>query len=207
MSPGLVRALVIASAVLSAAGSVPVIRNTLRGKDKPVPVSWLLWAGILAIGGVAALDAGQVPAAVYLIACAAECALVGVLALRIPAADRDPPVTVRLPRAGHIRLDLICLAGGVVGLVLLAAVRAPGAAVAVSVATDLLAYIPTMVHAWHEPGQETWSTYALYASGALLALVVADHRVFAAVAYPAYLLVADTAVSYIILTRREHARR
>jgi hypothetical protein len=207
MSPTLVRALVIASAVVSVAGSVPIIRDTLGGKDKPVPVSWLLWAGILAVGGFAALEAGQIPAAVYLIACASECAVVGVLALRIPAADRDPPVTVNLPGARQVRLDLTCLAGGAGGLVLLAVVRAPRAAVAVSVATDLLAYIPTMVHAWQEPGEETWSTYALYAAGALLALVVADHRVFAAVAYPAYLLVADTAVSYIILTRREHAPR
>jgi len=62
-------------------------------------------------------------------------------------------------------------------------------------AADLIAYIPTMVHAWRKPHEETWSAYALYAAAAWLALAVADFGVFAAVAYPAYLAVADTAVT------------
>jgi hypothetical protein len=59
-----------------------------------------------------------------------------------------------------------------------------------------------MVHAWRKPHEETWSAYALYAAAAWLALAVADFGVFAAVAYPAYLAVADTAVTGIILARR-----
>jgi hypothetical protein len=100
------------------------------------------------------------------------------------------------------RLDFLCLAGAVAGLVLLATVRAPAAAVAVSVAADLIAYIPTMVHAWREPHEETWSAYALYAAAAWLALAVADFGVFTAVAYPAYLAVADTGMTGIIRARR-----
>jgi len=63
------------------------------------------------------------------------------------------------------------------------------------VAADLIAYIPTIVHSWREPYEETWSAYALCAAAAWLALAVADFGVFAAVAYPAYLAVADTGVT------------
>jgi len=49
------------------------------------------------------------------------------------------------------------------------------------VAADLIAYIPTIVHSWREPYEETWSAYALCAAAAWLALAVADFGVFAAV--------------------------
>jgi len=182
-------AVLAASGLLIAIGSVPYLIETLRGTAKPQVVSWAVWAALLAIGSAAALSSGQVPAAVYGALCACVDALVAVLALR--GAD-----------LAFRRLDFLCLAGAVAGLVLLATVRTPAAAVAVSVAADLIAYIPTMVHAWRKPHEETWSAYALYAAAAWLALAVADFGVFAAVAYPAYLAVADTGVTGIILARR-----
>ena len=74
-----------------------------------------MWAALLAIGSAAALSSCQVPAAAYGALCAAECALVAVLALH--GAD-----------LAFQRLDFLCLAGAVAGLVLLALVRAPAAA-------------------------------------------------------------------------------
>ncbi len=144
-------AVLAASGLLIAIGSVPYLIETLRGTAKPQVVSWAVWAALLAIGSAAALSSGQVPAAVYGALCAAVDALVAVLALR--GAD-----------LAFRRLDFLCLAGAVAGLVLLATVRAPAAAVAVSLAADLIAYIPTIVHAWREPHEETWSAYALYAA-------------------------------------------
>ncbi|HEX2744101.1 MAG TPA: hypothetical protein VHN16_06810 [Streptosporangiaceae bacterium] len=182
-------AVLAASGLLIAIGSVPYLIETLRGTAKPQVVSWAVWAALLAIGSAAALSSGQVPAAVYGALCAGVDALVAVLALR--GAD-----------LAFRRLDFLCLAGAVAGLALLATVRAPAAAVAVSVAADLIAYIPTMVHAWRKPREETWSAYALYAAAAWLALAVADFGVFTAVAYPAYLAVADTGMTGIILARR-----
>ena len=155
-----------ASGLLTVIGSVPYVIQTLRGTARPQVVSWSVWAVLLAIGSAAALSSGQVPAAAYSAFCAGECALIAGLALR----GRD--LTLRW-------LDVICLAGAVAGLVLLAVVRAPAAAVTVTVAADLIAYIPTIAHAWRAPREETCSAYVLYAAGAWLAraLGLDIHRV------------------------------
>ncbi len=198
--------LVPVSVILSLAGTVPILVQVLRGKARPQPVSWGLWAGLMVIGGLAALDGGHLPAAAYGLACGAECALVAVLALRIPAAEREAPVLVPLWRGRAIRLDLICLAGGLAGLAQLAVVRAPGAAVAATVATDLIAYVPTWANAWKAPDDEVATGYALYAAGAAVALAAVvqsgEMLVFAAVAYPLYLAVADGAAAVLIVARR-----
>ncbi len=214
-------AAIIAGVTLSMAVSVPYIRDTVRGIrnplatrgiTKPQAVSWAIWAGIMAIGGASSLTARQWPSAGYTLACSAECGLIALLALRIPARYRDPPVRVPLPRGKAIRLDLICCAGGVAGLSLLALAHDPAAAVTASVATDVIAYIPTMVHAWQEPHEETWLTYAGYAAGALLSLAAVAIRdpgnllTATAAAYPAYLLVADGSVAVMIRFRRRAAR-
>ena len=181
--------LIVASGIVSAAGAVPCILGTVRGETRPQTVSWGIWAVLMAIGGAAALASRQVPAAVYGLFCSGECVLVAVLALRYGG-------------RAFSRLDAVCLGGAVTGLAMLAVVRAPGPAVAVSVATDAVAYVPTVSHAWREPREETWSAYALYAAGAGLALAAADLQVFTAVAYPAYLATADAGVACLILVRR-----
>lgn len=196
--------LVVASGALTVAAAVPYTVATARGNARPQAVSWGVWAALLAIGSVAALSSGQVPAAVYGLCCAVECGLVAVLALRSPRSERDRPVLVKLPRGRTARLDGICLGGAGAGLALLAAARAPGPSVTASVLTDLVAYIPTIAHAWRDPDEENWPAYALYAAGAGLALAAADLHVFTAVAYPLYLLAADTGVAALIPARRAY---
>lgn len=202
-------AAVYASFAFSVLGAAPIIIRTIRAirdrpgpKARPQPVSWAVWAGIMVIGGIDAARGGQVPAAVYGLACGGECMAIAALALLVPAADRDAPVMVRLSRRDperEIRLDWICGAGGVAGLVLLIAVQALGPSTAVLVATDALAYVPTMAAGWRSPHDEVPQSYASFAIGAAIALAIAHLWVFIAVAYPLYLLVADTAMTVITL--------
>jgi hypothetical protein len=72
-------------------------------------------------------------------------------------------------------------------------------AVAVSVATDFLAYLPTFHHAWRRPSEEPWLPYAMFGAAAGLVLLVADFRVLAGVIYPTYLFAADAAMVIMIL--------
>ena len=180
--------LTAASVVVTLAAGVLYVRAALQ-EARPKMVSWLGWTALLVIGAVSALEEGQVPAAVYILACAAMCAAVVLLVWR---------------RGGWALawLDRVSLAGVTAGLVLLAAARSPGWATGVTVAVDAAAYVPTAVHAWQEPGEEPWPAYALFAAGAGLSLAAAHVLAFTAVAYPAYLLAADTAVMTVILARR-----
>lgn len=207
----IIPALIIASAVLSTAGNVAIWRETWQRKARPVAASWLEWAALMATGAFASWQAGQVPAAIYGAFCAAGCAVVVPITLaRIPAADRDPPT-----RIGQARLDVLLLPGALAGLMLLvtslttvghAWIRTPGPAVAVSVATDALAYLPTIAHAWEHPGAEPWNVYGMFGTGAALSLAAAALQGqmldLAAVAYPLYLTVADTGVAVMITARR-----
>ena len=92
------------------------------------------------------------------------------------------------------------------GLALLAAARNPGLAVAVSVVTDAVLYLPTIGHAWQHPEHEPWAAYGLFGLGAGAALAAAalgGHAgSMAAAGYLWYLAVADTGVMAIILARR-----
>lgn len=209
--------LIVAAAIASAAGNVLIWRDTWRwqlpGGAKPVVASWAEWAALMGVGAAAAWQAGQMPAAVYGAACAAGCALVVPLALRIPAAERDAPA-----RVGQARLDVLLLPAALAGLMLLVTpltgvghewMRTPGPAVAVSVATDALAYLPTAMHAWQQPRDEPPAVYGLFGAGAAasLAAVALQGQMLnlTAVAYPAYLAVADLGVAALILARRRRA--
>jgi hypothetical protein len=72
-------------------------------------------------------------------------------------------------------------------------------AVAVSVATDFLAYLPTFHHAWVKPEEEPWLPYAMFGAAAAMVLWVADFSVPAGVIYPVYLFAADAAMVVMIL--------
>jgi hypothetical protein len=190
--------LAVVSGGFMLAASVPAVLGTWRRDNKPVVMSWAIWAALLAIGGAASVGAARVST----LCCAAECTLVTLLALRIPVAERDEPFRV----AGRVRLDLLCLPGAVAGLVLLAVLRAPAAAVTVTVVTDAVAYVPTVPHAWRFPRSEPWAAYSLCALGAALALVDAALRgnlgAVTATAYPAYLAVSGALVASLVLVRQ-----
>jgi hypothetical protein len=208
--------LIIASAVASTAGNVLIWRDTWRQTARPVVASWLEWAVLMAIGAVAPWHAGQVPAAVYGAFCALGCAGVVPLAARIPKARRDAPA-----RIGQARLDVVLLPLVLAGCMLLvtplttvghAWIRTPGPAVAVTVATDALAYLPVIAHAWREPASEPWNVYGLFGAGAAMSLAAVGLQGqildLTAVAYPLYLTVADLGVAAMIvfrLTRRRPA--
>lgn len=205
----MIPALIAVSVVTSVLGCWPETRDTWRGlrnpgdprAAKPVVMSWVIWTAILAIGGAAALSTGQLAAAVFTLAQSAQCGVVAVLAMCVPVEQREDPYRVPVGRR-RVRLDVLCLPGAVAGLVSLAVLRAPGPAVAVCVATDVLAYVPTVAHSWGFPFSEAWSSYAWYAVSAAAALAAAAHFTVTAVAYPAYLVLAETVTTAVILTRR-----
>jgi hypothetical protein len=153
----------VLAAVLSLAAPGPVLLGTWRGRDSPQVMSWLIWAALPLAGGLAMARGGHVLPAVNVLAVAASCALVAVLALCVPAARRDPPPRLRLwPGGPAPRLDLLCLPGALAGLALVAVVRDPVPAVLVTAATDMLAFVPTYGHIWAKPRKEPWLSYALF---------------------------------------------
>ena len=182
----------VLSSALTAAAALPYIIDIGRGRARPRIASWSIWAVVQAIGAASGFSAWQLPGACYTLLCATGCAAVVFLGWRHGSRDFG-------------RLDAVCVTLATEGVGLLAvATWAPGLipvswAVAVSVATDFLAYLPTFRHAWLRPDEEPWIPYAMFGAAAGLVLAVADFRVTAGVIYPAYLFAADAAMVIMIL--------
>ncbi len=109
------------------------------------------------------------------------------------------------------RLDAVCVTLAAEGVALLAVASwmprliPMSWAVAVSAATDFLAYLPTFHHAWRRPSEEPWLPYAMFGAAAALVLFVADFRVLAGVIYPTYLFAADAAMVIMVLASPHQA--
>jgi hypothetical protein len=185
-------ALTVASSALTAAAALPYILDIVHGRARPRVASWGIWTVVQAVGAVSAFSAWQLPGACYTVFCAAGCAAVVFLGWRHGSRDFGP-------------LDAVCVALAAEGVALLAVAAALPRlvplswAVAVSVATDFLAYLPTFRHAWLKPYEEPWLPYALFGAAAGMVLWIADYRILAGVIYPMYLFAADAAMVLMIL--------
>ncbi len=185
-------AFIVTSSALTALAALPYILEIVRGRARPRVASWGIWTVVQVVGTVSAFTARQLPGACYTLFCAAGCAAVVVLGWRYGSRDFGP-------------LDAVCVALAAEGVALLAVAAAlprlvpMSWAVAVSVATDFLAYLPTFRHAWRRPDEEPWLPYALFGAAAALVLWVADYQVLAGVIYPLYLFAADAVMVIMIL--------
>ncbi len=165
-------------AALGAVGTITYLVATLRGLTKPNRVTWFLWgvAPLLAFRG--ALDEG-----------------VGVQALMTFTVGFGPLcifLASFVNRQAYwriTRLDIICGALSVCGLVLWAVTRDGNLAIAAGITADGLAGIPTVVKAFRYPSTEKSWVFWLAGLNALITLLTIDRWDFAHYGFPLYILV------------------
>lgn len=168
--------------------AVPYIIEIIRGKTKPRIVSWAIWTLLTSIATAASFVDGQYPAAALSLAVTIQTGSIVVLGLR----HGDRKLT---------RLDVVCVIGAVVGLVLWYVFNSPAIAVLAAVTIDLIGVIPTIHHAWWRPSEETWLTFLMASlSGGLTVLVAGSWRA-TAIAYPLYLLIINLLIVVVLLGR------
>jgi hypothetical protein len=181
-------ALVVISTCLSASSSVPTIRDTVRRLSKPRVVTWLTWSLLTGVAGAASASAGDYPAAAFSLIGTLTTAAVAIAGFRY--GDRSIG-----------RLDVVCLVLVVVGFVLWRVFNHAGIAVVAACVIDGIGLVPTLVHAWQRPREETPSTYALIAAaGGCATLAAWGTWTVTAVAYPLYVLVSMGGCWAIIVT-------
>ena len=181
--------LIIISSIVTASAVVPYIANITKGKTKPRIISWIIWSVMALIIGVAALSEGQYATAILSLASSISSILVVIFSLE--NGDRQ---------IGHF--DIVCLFGAIIGITLWAVFNSPAIAVVAIIVASLMGGIPTMIHSWKKPGEETEATYVLYLVGAICTLLaVVDWRI-TAFAYPVYLVVVNIVFVLIIFFRK-----
>lgn len=187
----MISALVTIGALISAAGSVPYILAVIRGTARPRLVSWGVWAVLAGVMTVSAFIEGAMASAVMTAITFIACATVTILGWQ--------------RRTGGInRVDMVCLVGAVLGIASLAIFKSPLIALAVSVAVDIIAFIPTLVHAWTSPYEESLTCFALSALGGTLAVlaVLAGEISVVALLYPVYSMVFNGLAALLIVSGR-----
>lgn len=104
------------------------------------------------------------------------------------------------------QLDVACLAGVAAGLVAWGLSGEPAWALFISLSVDFIASIPTLVHSWQKPYEETLSTYAWSVVSDVLVLVSVTSLTPVIVAVPLYYLAIDGALTGILFWRRRVVR-
>lgn len=177
--------------ILMLVGVLPYLVDVVRGKTKPRIVSWLVWCVLTAIAGFASLFDGHYPTAILLAIATLTTLLVAILGYK--HGDRR-----------FEQLDVICFIGAAVGLLLWWLFNSPELAVIATIIIDLVGAIPTLVHSWKKPHEETWIAFFLAFLSSLCTIVIVEDWVITAIAYPLYLLLFNGLLTGVIVLRRRH---
>ena len=178
---------VFVSVLLNTLGVTGYFVATLRGRSKPNRVTWLLWALAPLIGFFAQLGEG-----------------VGIQALLTFAVGFGPLMVFAASFANRetawrfTRLDVICGSLSIVGLVLWAITREGLIAIALTIAADGLAALPTFIKAARFPDTEHPWAFWMGATGALLTVMTLDSWSFDTSGFPIYLVLMNTSLAGVI---------
>lgn len=181
---------VLLGAALNIIGSSTYAYHTLKGKTKPNRVTWFLWALAPLIAFSAQLDKG-----------------VGLQVLMTFMVGFGPLmvfVSSLLNRKAFWKITRLDIACGVLSLVALAlwAITGEGSvAIALSIASDLLAGVPTLIKAYRQPETEHPAVFRNGALSAAITLLTVRHWTFATYGFALYILLICAALYALVRFR------
>jgi hypothetical protein len=185
--------------VLPLAGFVSYVRDTWLGRTQPNRVSWTLWTA-----GPMIAFAGEMDKSVNLRVALVTLALGAGPAAVLAATFRSPEAYWKTTRfdwvcAGLGAAALIALANG-----LIAHRDTVTIAIALSIAADAAAAVPTIAKSWTHPESESFGTYAASGAGCALTLLTLDDWTVGDYGFPAYVVIVCTLITALV-TRRHIA--
>jgi hypothetical protein len=186
--------LAIIGGLVAISSSVPYIRNTILGKTHPNLVSWFTWMLLHMVATCAAFASGAVQTAIFTSAATLSTGMIVLMSLRYGFRR-------------YSRFDVICQILAVLGIVVWQITNQPIFAIVIVMGVNLTAALPTFRHAWLQPQQETWQTFAISVLAASITLASIAHYNFISLAYPVYFFVCDGALAIVILARQSRLSR
>ena len=167
----------------------PYIIDVVRRKTKPNVVSWVTWTILTSVGTAAVIAqenfiAGLLPLSSSL--CTLSIVLLG----------------FKYGFAKYSRFDVICQAAALIGLALWAIFNSPLIALIAVITIDAIASMPTILHAYRAPQEETWQTFGIGSLAAVLTLLSINSFTIGKLTYPVYLAIANGTIAVIIVVMR-----
>lgn len=188
----------IFGALVTLVGSVTYALDTLRGRTTPNRVSWAMWTLAPMVGFAAQLAEHAGLASLLTFAIGFGPLLV------LLASFADPGAYQRLTP-----FDLACGVGSLLALIAWAATGAGNVAIALSIASDFLAAIPTILKSHRDPDSESASAFIAGATGSAITLLSIPSHAFgiATAAFPAYIIADGSLIAGLILLGRRRGSR
>jgi len=183
--------LVLVGAVIQFGGTLSYLKDTLQGRAKPNRVTWLLWTIAPLIATVAALTEG-VKWSVLPVFMAGFCPLLVFIASFV-----NKNAYWKLGA-----LDYWCGFWAILALILWGITKNPTLAVIFSIVSDGCAALPALIKAWQHPETETIAVYATALVSALTSFAAVKTWKLIEIAFPLYLMAANSLIIILILCRR-----
>lgn len=187
-------AISIFSSIILVFSILPYIVNVIKRRTKPRIISWAIWALLNAISAAVAFSDGQYATAAF---SATMFLLDGAVAV-IGWEDGNRQITL---------MGKICLGGSLVGIIMWLLLDSPELAIIVSIVVNFIACIPTIVHAWQKPKEETWSAFLISDFASILTLIIATEWSITSIAFPLYFTIMNLFISIVIITRLKQRKR
>ncbi|MBI2573612.1 hypothetical protein HYV86_07140 [Candidatus Woesearchaeota archaeon] len=169
---------------------IPYFRGIFKGKTKPHAFSWFVWA---VVGGIA--FAAQVVkgggAGAWVTALTVFACLI-VAAIGLFKGKRDFPI-----------VDWLCLIASFVAIGIWAYTNDPTYSIILITLTDTVAFIPTFRKAYHQPHEETITTFAMSSLKWFVALFALENFVFVNWFYTGSMIVTNALFVTMVLIRRK----
>lgn len=181
--------LIILSNVLSVVSVFPYLVSIVKGQAKPRIVTWVVWSALTAISCAASIFEKQYVTAIFLLVTTLLTSSVAIVGWKYG----DKKVE---------KLDIACLVGAILGIVVWQLSNSPSLAVIFILVIDLMGGIPTLVHSWKKPEEEEWRAFAISIVSSFCTLLALSNWQITAFAFPLYLFVMSSTYTIIIISRR-----
>ena len=179
------------AALVGLVGYIPYYRDTLRGRTKPHPFSWVIFTLLLGITFFAQAQGGAGPGA--WVSGVSTLGVGGVTLLAFTKGERT--IT---------RFDWICFAGAFGGIWLWHDTSDPLAAVTIVTIVNLVAFVPTWRKAYHKPHEETLSFYMISTVKYLISIFALSSFNAATALFPTVTVASNLSFVTMLVLRRRH---
>ncbi|MEO6761747.1 MAG: hypothetical protein ABI220_05270 [Candidatus Saccharimonadales bacterium] len=185
--------LLIVGAAIGTLGILPYITAVRRGQTRPRLVTWSVWTVLATIMAIASFRDGQTASAILALEGVIGCGAVAIMGIRYGNLKID-------------KIDIISMIGAGLGLISLTVIHQPMVTILITITIDGVAFVPTFIHGWTRPSEETAISYTCGAIAAGLSLIVAlaPGGSMTGALYPLYSTVANgLMVSLVLLSRTD----
>lgn len=182
----------ILSTVFTFVGLIPYFLNVQKRIIYPHNLSWLGWAFITLVGGLAMLSAGSKWAVLILFANSASCIAVVLLS-----------IYKKVGVWSTTKYDYLYFVLGIIGIILWQLFNVPLFAILCCVIADLCFGIPTLIKAYKNPKSENYLTWLACSLAGLFSVFALNSFQITESLYPLYLFSFDTAVLLIVFFNKK----